>query len=70
MHRRKNNGGGRRPGITTEEVMGERGSGESMWIEPERTADKEMVGKVLCSPMYGPYGWLMVIFFTITLTWT
>ena len=47
IHKRKNNGGGRRPGITTEEIIGERGNGESLWVEPERTADREMVRKMM-----------------------
>ena len=34
-HTRRNNGN-RRPGITTKEIIGDRSSGESLWVPPRR----------------------------------
>ena len=43
--------GGRRPGITTKEIVGDRGNGETKWRKPDREPSdvekKAMVGKMV-----------------------
>ena len=48
VHKKKNkSNNNRKPGITTEEILGERKNEKSKWEELEKMADEEMVKKML-----------------------
>ena len=48
VHKKKNKSkNNRKPGITTEEILGERKNEKSKWEEPEKMADEEMIKKML-----------------------